>query len=843
MLIPLQKKEEEKNATARREAKEEHYDLDKHTRQANGGGDGNGNGRGSSAEKKEQRRRGRKLLEAINCDDDDDDHTDDVLSSPASTRQHRGLAGHYYYLYRYCEYWGIERRTLGLWRRPNKANLAYGDNDDRRRRRSAFGPHRQPHRWVRSSYANSNQPGRQHNQKHLSKSFRERGRNHKSISSYVSDNIFFQTSRNFPASILLVLSLLMVVVLTWNPSSPISIFDINKNHNPQIYIMVDLFDVFSASGGNTAMKAHQNLVNDVHHRHHHHRAAIYVSAFDVSPSIHIRIQPIRSRRHDRFYWIVTNPCTPFSKALVPGGSETTTTTAICTTGTHLNLYVDNNNQVDNSGVGDDDHDDDSNRFRPTPTASASVSMLSSSNSSNGSSLFGKYADYVYGRLLETGWLEPAPISSVVNSTTTNSSAPAEDQSLTEEDLKIENVATIPAKLYQSNIGEMRRRRRKNQRQYQEEKRSPTSQLTATSLFALNQPLSTIHDDPATQNISNEERNDEVDAAIDDKRGEESVRITVRALQAPSAGSNTSFSPLRYARIVLFETVRSQSPSLGSQSPLHDFEEEEQSSSNIGLQTLNVVVYPSYDHFVHRRHHTNTSRWNHPSSVAGAGAAPALVTDDSDATRLDGDGDAVEALPIWGVSLVATSQKFKMPCMATIDSQPGEFYSCSDVYSSRSLQYDQNWCDWYESRVNNNPSIPWGGRLRTPVMPFVSNGSPLLWTRFQNSTKDEAVHFMKTDLFQIMVEHLEIYLRHVSSGRNSTEEYKYTDSMRQRRKEIIDYQNAYMDFWRYNEPERSTLRSLYGEEWSEKLLQDVLFPSIPSSSNRDVDMNKFDDYSM
>eukprot|EP00529_Nitzschia_sp_RCC80_P035526 CAMPEP_0113522076 /NCGR_PEP_ID=MMETSP0014_2-20120614/44996_1 /TAXON_ID=2857 /ORGANISM="Nitzschia sp." /LENGTH=172 /DNA_ID=CAMNT_0000420109 /DNA_START=11 /DNA_END=525 /DNA_ORIENTATION=+ /assembly_acc=CAM_ASM_000159 len=172
----------------------------------------------------------------------------------------------------------------------------------------------------------------------------------------------------------------------------------------------------------------------------------------------------------------------------------------------------------------------------------------------------------------------------------------------------------------------------------------------------------------------------------------------------------------------------------------------------------------------------------------------------------------------------------MPCMATIDAQPGEvfFHSAnnSNNFNSSSskdvgtvVPYVKDWDGWYESNVNNNRNIPWGGRLRTPVMPFVSNGSPLLWTRFQNSTKEEAVQFMTTDLFDMMVEHLEIYVQHVSTSAAAgsvTEERNNVDtstSRRRRRKRVIDYQNAYMDFWRYNEPERTTLRTLYGDEWS------------------------------
>ena len=855
ILIPPQKGEEKKVKTRRKVEEEEsamaENDLDKHSRQ----GDGDGNGRGPEVEQRERRRRGRTLMKTISGDDDDDtdDLTDDVLSSSASTRQRWGLAGLYYYQYRYCEYWGIER-SLGLWRWPKKANLAFDDNDERGRR-IIFGPHRQPHTRVRSSYANINQSDRQNYQLRLSTSYGGRGGNYKFSSSTASGNIFFLTFRSLPTTTLLVLSLLMAFVLRWNPSSPRSIFDSNKNDYPQIYFMSDLFDVVPASAAKAAVKSHESLRNDVHHRHHHHCAAIFVSAFGVSPSIHIRIPPIRSRQHDRYYWIGTQKSTPVSKSLLPGRSATSTTTATSATGTHLHLYVDNKNQVDNDGGGDDGYDDDSSKNRPTPAASVS--------SSTGSSLFGKYADYVYDRLLQTGWLEPAPIGSVINSnnngninnkTTNNSTAAAENQSLTKNEFTIKNVASIPAELYQSNIGEIRRRHRQNERQCEEEKRSPTSKLTTTSLFVLNQPVSTIDDDdPATQNISNEENSDEMNGRIDDKGTGESVRITVRALQAPCSNcSNTSSFPLRYARIVLFETVRSPSPSPHSQSPLYDSDdddEEERCSSNVGLQTLNIVVYPSYDHFVRRRHHTNSSRWHYPSSIDTI-AGPPRLNDFNDATRIDegeGDGDGVDALPIWGVSLVATSLKFKMPCMATIDAQPGEFYfkanSTSDICPPQSLQYDIKWDDWYNSNVNNNPSIPWGGRLRTSVTPFVSNGPPLLWTRFQNSTKDEAAQFMKTNLFHMMVEHLEIYLQHVSSGNNSIEDFKNINSLKQRRKDIIDYQNAYMDFWRYNEPERSTLRGLYGEEWSENLLRDILFPSIPSSSDRDEDKNKNEDLSM
>jgi Ferredoxin-dependent bilin reductase len=420
-------------------------------------------------------------------------------------------------------------------------------------------------------------------------------------------------------------------------------------------------------------------------------------------------------------------------------------------------------------------------------------------------LFGKFADHIYDRLVKTNMLVPHEL-------------PLEFQ---------QNEAIVPQRLYKSNVGEERREQLNRQKQQTQRQQlysmlalnnSTTSSTTSNSTTATTTTATNILTrrqnglETARPNGSSKSSST---FFVAQNNSNTAVKITVKALKG-----SASTSPLRYARIVLFETIPAGSTSSSSSATApYDYQSQ---NDDVGLQTLNVVVYPSYNSSISTR-----------TSIAGTTTS------------------ATTALPIWGVSLVASSNKFKMPCMATIDAQPGEFAggaigtigkekTTTKNDGEKSNLYVKEWEDWYTRHVDHNPNVPWGGKLRSTVTKFVSNSYPLLWTRFQNSSsKDDAVHVLQTEVFDALIDHLEIYLGLASESHidaddddtsrhenNSDDEVSNTsDHQQKQRIRRIDYQNAYMDFWRYNEPERTTLRSLYGDEWSERLLWEVLFPPI------------------
>ncbi|KAL3937245.1 MAG: hypothetical protein SGARI_002200 [Bacillariaceae sp.] len=214
-----------------------------------------------------------------------------------------------------------------------------------------------------------------------------------------------------------------------------------------------------------------------------------------------------------------------------------------------------------------------------------------------------------------------------------------------------------------------------------------------------------------------------------------------------------------------------------------------------------------------------------------------------------------SLPLWGVSFAKPIPDF---CMLTLDAQV-----MSDIH------YEEYWKEWHSKHVDNNPLLPWGGPFRPEVAPYMSPNA--LWSRLSEGklpqeddvecvippestmylynetvreaeettgstsasptlpstdTGDESCEQQQvptpTEIIQNQVwdayrEHLDIYLRllqdHHSSGDIDNIPQSHNDQAHA----------TYCDYWRYNEPERSTLQTLFGEEWTEQLLWQVMFP--------------------
>ncbi|KAG7365760.1 ferredoxin-dependent bilin reductase [Nitzschia inconspicua] len=340
-----------------------------------------------------------------------------------------------------------------------------------------------------------------------------------------------------------------------------------------------------------------------------------------------------------------------------------------------------------------------------------------------------------------------------------------------------------------------------------------------------------------------------------------VHITVTALEAKSectAADTFAVSPIQYARIVLMETLPSNSNSSNSNnnnnhniiSTINNTTIQNQVSSSHpyhGLHALNIVLFPNQ--------HTT--------------------------------------LPIWGVSMATTvPNNGKLPTMITLDAQP------MTRNATRNAQYAQYFHDWYVRHVRNNPNLPWGGPLRPTVQPFLSDH--VLWSKLgakkhkdttttggsnrnrtigtndstygkdnndntssssssTTATLPSPLEIIQQDVWDAYKDHLDIYLDMIQQECSSTDTFlatmecstdttvgaippsnNSTQSHHQHSRSYHQQQQyqAYCDYWRYNEPERSTLNTLFGKEWTERLLWQVMFP-LTATNNQDTNHSNYD----
>lgn len=246
------------------------------------------------------------------------------------------------------------------------------------------------------------------------------------------------------------------------------------------------------------------------------------------------------------------------------------------------------------------------------------------------------------------------------------------------------------------------------------------------------------------------------------KNESIVRITTKAL-IPNMNGNDDESkskPLvRYARITLLETVPVSSAESGIVSP-------------DGIQVLNFVVLPNID----------------------------------------------TTLPVLGIDLVSLPGSKHL---LLLDAQP----------MTAPNPHESHWEEWYKTHVATKSGddeeeplkFAWGGDFPETVKQYVSKYA--LWTRLQNipdkddtnedadkSTTTPAVDAIQGDIFVAFQEHLDAYVELLG---------RYADDIET--VEGVNHQPSYLDYRRNNDPAKPMLNSLYGAEWTQTLLDNVLFP--------------------
>jgi phycoerythrobilin:ferredoxin oxidoreductase len=153
------------------------------------------------------------------------------------------------------------------------------------------------------------------------------------------------------------------------------------------------------------------------------------------------------------------------------------------------------------------------------------------------------------------------------------------------------------------------------------------------------------------------------------------------------------------------------------------------------------------------------------------------------------------LPALGIDLVSLPGSKHLLLM---DSQPMVQPNPHEDYMTQ----------WYQSYAVS-PNFPWGGDFPEQVKQYVSKNA--LWTRLQDITENP-IKVIEEHVWDAFVEHLDLYL-------NLFERYQHDVESIQG----PNVQPAYLDYRRTNDPAKPMLNSLYGSEWTESLLDEVLFP--------------------
>ena len=145
------------------------------------------------------------------------------------------------------------------------------------------------------------------------------------------------------------------------------------------------------------------------------------------------------------------------------------------------------------------------------------------------------------------------------------------------------------------------------------------------------------------------------------------------------------------------------------------------------------------------------------------------------------------LPVWGADFVSLPGNKNL---LLLDAQPvGGDVDCSPAFR-----------DWYDTHI---PDFPWGGDLPEPVQQYVSKYA--LWSRLENFDDSST----EEQLYEAFCQHLSLYLDLVVTNTAGG---------------TLECQD-YVKYRLENDPARPMLKRLYGEEWTEHVLENLLFPSL------------------
>lgn len=128
-------------------------------------------------------------------------------------------------------------------------------------------------------------------------------------------------------------------------------------------------------------------------------------------------------------------------------------------------------------------------------------------------------------------------------------------------------------------------------------------------------------------------------------------------------------------------------------------------------------------------------------------------------------------------------------------------------------YEEHWKEWHSQNVLDNKAFPWGGDFPEPVQKYVSKYA--LWTRLQSADEGDGVladpiSIIQQDVWDVFTLHLDLYLD-VLANSNTQDIQGKND------------QSGYLEYRRSTDPAKPMLNALYGAEWTDKLLEQVLFP--------------------
>lgn len=199
----------------------------------------------------------------------------------------------------------------------------------------------------------------------------------------------------------------------------------------------------------------------------------------------------------------------------------------------------------------------------------------------------------------------------------------------------------------------------------------------------------------------------------------------------------------------------------------------------------------------------------------------------------GEGEYL-GLPIFGADIVSLPGNKHLvaidfqPVLPLVDSIGGDGVErkllLPTQYAHFESKLQQIHSKYQSSNADSIPMLPWGGDIPPQAMRFFSPYA--LWTRLGD---ENAMDTVNTSVWNAFQEYIDLYLELMRAVQDDVNagNLRIVESTGDNGRENPVWKGHidYLEYRGTNDPARPMLQRLYGNEWSERVISEVLFPGL------------------
>ena len=143
-----------------------------------------------------------------------------------------------------------------------------------------------------------------------------------------------------------------------------------------------------------------------------------------------------------------------------------------------------------------------------------------------------------------------------------------------------------------------------------------------------------------------------------------------------------------------------------------------------------------------------------------------------------------------------------------------------VLPEQYAEFEHRLADLHRKHCVDSDALPWGGDIPEFARRFFSPYA--VWTRLAG---EEALPVVQNEVMSVFCDYVDLYADLMQRIQCDINSGTLTLDSKKGNPDAVQGQTEYLNYRRDNDPARPMLKSLYGEEWTEKLIAEILFRNI------------------